>query len=362
MPSLVILREVFNSLGCKSPPEWVEKLEAANDPIVIPTPQRFFKEKEQEKNHIPFGKWWLEWFGLKLPPEWMKPFADWFLDQTFQKSIKGEGIEDTPSSIKIPSSKNAKTVAWRNNENWPSRKKVIFVPHSKKHYQSKSSWFNDNWGKPICRKTGKTIIAQLVAKRIWDPNLRKKVIAEPKTRKVLTLAGETEFFISQYQQKIFSADCCGKVRLYDFLEGEKVFLGEEYCSSNHDFVMALIEQKEKLFGVECTSGCRKPRWMKEGRWKEISKIDLFSYLNTDWSSRTGVENPDLIAKFSGLDLLAPIDKQTEKEEPENKKTPAVVHSESTEKSHARVRRQKNQKNKGGKSREYRTRDEKRWKN
>lgn len=356
MPRLKKIREIFHGLGCESPPDWVEHLEAASGPITRSVPQQKRPPLEiAEENHLPFGKWWVKWFGLDSPPNWMKKFSAWFYQTTYREFFEEEISTASPSSeggssevLEIPARKDALAVSRRVPENWPSNKKMVFIPGNKDHYQSKKDWFSGMWGEKKCRQRGYFLTTQVVAKRVWDPNLRKKVLDYPKTRTILTLAGEVEFQVPQIQQKIVPLKNQGNVRLYDFLCGTKVYLGTEYCHTGQDFALALREQKEKLLGLDCTPGCKKPKWMKNDQWEKMQASALFSYLNTDWTSKIGCENPDLIAKFSGLDLSTPAPQRAvETKKPENKKI--AVTFESADKAKTRSRRQKNLKfKKGGK--------------
>lgn len=353
MPRLKKIREVFSGLGCKSPPDWVERLEAASGPVFNPASQQQKRPlfQEPEENHLPFGKWWVKWFKLDSPPSWMEKFSAWFYTTTTREFFEEEIAKKSPSSeggsliLEIPARKDALAVARRVPENWPSRKKVIFVPGNKDHYQSKSDWFTGAWGQKKCRQNGYFVTTQVTGKRVWDPNLRKKVLGEPKTRTILTLAGEVEFQVPQIQQKIIPVKKPGNVHLYDFIDGSKVYLGTEYCSSGQDFALALREQREKLLGIDCTPGCKRPKWMKNNQWKKVQASALFAYLNTDWTSKTGCENPDLVAKFSGLDLSAPAPQRAGEAKPENKKT--AVNFEPAHKARARARRQNSKKFKKG---------------
>lgn len=307
MPRMNELRSVFANLGLEEPPDWVPRLEAALEPVKLDPAEKVPEKRydilssSQQQNHISFATWWCKWFGIETPPEWMKsvPELNTLYAVPEQNTLEEQADEDHMETIKILKEskppkigKKEKNILLRTAEQWPARKKVIFVKGNKNSLQKKMARLN---------RRGKMVITKVVAPRIFDKDIHKKRIDFSNTKKdvIHTLAGDVKVAKGEIRYERISTTDKKFVYHHDFIS-EKILLGYELCKG-HDIALAIAEQKEKTNGLEVTKGCVKPRWMSQEDWKKRQAIPLFTYLNTDWMASYGIQNPDLKAKFSGFD-------------------------------------------------------------
>lgn len=303
MPRLETLREVFASLGLSEPPDWIPRLETALEPIKrVPQKRHDTLPPTPQKNHVPLAIWWVKWFGIESPPEWMEGVPEWNVQYIIREIEQDEEDEPKPApktgttgrGPKLPKLENEdRNILLRTAEQWPANKKIIFVKGNKNSLQKKRARLN---------RKGRMVITKIVVSRIFDEDLHKKRVAFGISKKyfVKTLDGEIKIAVGEIRYEKINTNKIKFVYHYDYISDEKKLIGYEVCKG-HDIYLSIAEQKEKVNGLEVTKGCIKPRWMSAEDWKKRQAVPFFKYLNTNWTASYGVQNPDLIAKFSGLD-------------------------------------------------------------
>lgn len=315
-----LLREAFAGLGVSELPDWARNFEVAlAPPAPAPAPLRQRPEVKITHNTPspqPFGVWLTEFLGLPAIPEWMRGIPSWCtLYTTRNYDVDKLVSAKAPSAPPDESTKNlpplpwemspkaarqaAKAIARRTAEVWPARRKVCLVRSGKRPVYGRAG--------DLANRPGAMVVLEIKAPRKYDTDRHKKVACcGEKAKTVRTLAGDVKVVQPDIRPTRYKIPVGRRAKLETILHKDRigqstVVIGREFARG-HDAHLARQEQNEKLFGFEVSKGCKKPRWMTEERWQEVQAEGLFQYLNTDWSANFGAGNPDLQAKFSGLEL------------------------------------------------------------